>query len=227
MIFKNTALICTAIMSISPISHAYALDLYVDTKTQQIFAAPGEGREKLGTFVKVEDAEKPEVTTLESPQVEVAEGKEEPGPGKGVDKTKKGNIAAGVSYGKDGFEFRTENDRFSLAIQNRIQARFAEPFDSDPRTLEDLEREESSFMIRRARTKLRGHAYVPWLKYYLQYDWSQPVLRDLNLTIDKYKWAEVRVGRGTVTYNNERVTSSGAQQFVNRSIVNDRALGTM
>jgi len=78
-----------------------------------------------------------------------------------------------------------------------------------------------SIMIRRARTKLTGHAYAPWLKYYMQYDWSQPVMRDLSLTIDKYKWAQVRVGRGKVNYNNERVASSGSQQFVNRSIVND------
>ncbi len=136
-------------------------------------------------------------------------------------KENKGSIPAGISYGKNGFEFRTDNDKFSLAIQNRVQARYAEPFDTDPRTLADLERDENSFMIRRARTKLTGHAYAPWLKYYLQYDWSQPALRDLNLTIDKYKWAQVRVGRGKVSYNNERVTSSGSQQFVNRSIVND------
>lgn len=102
-----------------------------------------------------------------------------------------------------------------------MQTRFADPFDSDPRSLADLDRDESSFMIRRARTKLNGHAYVPWLKYYLQYDWAQPVLRDLTLAMDKYPWAQVRVGRGKVTYNNERVTSSSSRQFVNRSIVND------
>lgn len=128
---------------------------------------------------------------------------------------------ANVSYGKNGFEFRTENNRFSLAIQNRAQIRYSDPFDSDPRSIEDLERDDSSFRIRRARTRLRGHAYWPWLKYYLQYDWSQPVLRDLTLTIDKYQWAKVWFGRGKVIYNDERVTSSANQQFVNRSIVND------
>lgn len=128
---------------------------------------------------------------------------------------------AHISYGKNGFEFRTENDKFSLAIQNRIQARYANPFDSDPRSVGDLEREGSSFMIRRARTKLKGHAYWPWLQYYLQYDWSQPILRDLSLTLDNYKWAKLWVGRGKVFYNDERVSSSGNQQFVNRSIVND------
>lgn len=128
---------------------------------------------------------------------------------------------ASLSYGKNGFEFRTNNDKFSLAIQNRIQFRYSDPFDSDPRSLEDLERDDSSFRIRRARTRLRGHAYWPWLTYYLQYDWSQPVLRDLNLSIDKYKWARLWFGRGKVIYNDERVTSSANQQFVNRSIVND------
>ncbi|MCC6924115.1 MAG: hypothetical protein IT525_13825 [Nitrosomonas sp.] len=128
---------------------------------------------------------------------------------------------ANLSYGKNGFEFRTENNRFSLAIQNRAQIRYSDPFDSDPRAIEDLERDDSSFRIRRARTRLRGHAYWPWMKYYLQYDWSQPVLRDLTLTIDKYQWAKIWFGRGKVIYNDERVTSSANQQFVNRSIVND------
>ncbi|HQU62238.1 MAG TPA: porin, partial [Nitrosomonas sp.] len=105
--------------------------------------------------------------------------------------------------------------------QNRAQIRYSDPFDSDPRSIEDLERDDSSFRIRRARTRLRGHAYWPWLKYYLQYDWSQPVLRDLTLTIDKYQWAKIWFGRGKVIYNDERVTSSANQQFVNRSIVND------
>lgn len=210
---EHIAVIATTALALTAPADAHALDLYVDNATQQIFASPGEGRTKLGTFVKVEDVEKS--------KVELAEIKEELEKNKDEPPARKGHIPAEVSYGKDGFEFRTENDKFSLAIQNRIQFRYAEPFDSDPRTLADLERDENSLMIRRARTKMRGHAYVPWLKYYLQYDWSQPVLRDLSLTIDKYKWAEVRVGRGKVTYNNERVTSSGAQQFVNRSIVND------
>lgn len=134
---------------------------------------------------------------------------------------KKGNVSANVSYGKKGFELNTDDGKFGLAIQNRIQFRYAEPFDSDPKSIGDMEKDETSMMIRRARTKLSGHAFQPWIKYYMQYDWSQPVLRDLNLTIDKYQWAQVRLGRGKVSYNNERVTSSGNQQFVNRSIVND------
>jgi phosphate-selective porin OprO/OprP len=239
--YKKAISIISLLMLSSTLSHtASALDLYVDNVTQQIYAAPGENRVKLGSFEKKEDIDKlkaelkaeiekeiqgnqsikiPE--SIEKKAIAEIEMDKETTEKQPVKNDKKGNVSAGISYGKNGFEFRTENDKFSLAIQNRIQARYAEPFDSDPRTLRDLDRDENSFMIRRARTKLNGHAYVPWLKYYLQYDWSQPILRDLNLTVDKYPWAQVRVGRGKVSYNNERVTSSGNQQFVNRSIVND------
>ncbi|CCE25562.1 hypothetical protein [Methylotuvimicrobium alcaliphilum] len=43
------------------------------------------------------------------------------------------NLPSGVSYGKNGFEFKTDDGKFALAIQNRIQARYANPFDSDRR----------------------------------------------------------------------------------------------
>lgn len=225
-------------MSASLSNSASALDLYVDSATQQIYAAPGENRVKLGSFEKKEDIDKLKATLkaeieqeLKSKQDAQSESQArtlavdaalaaDNNPSQTKPKERKGYTPASVSYGKNGFEFRTDDDKFSLAIQNRVQARYAEPFDGDPRTISDLDKNENSFMIRRARTKLNGHAYAPWLKYYLQYDWSQPVLRDLSLTIDKYKWAQVRVGRGKVSYNNERVTSSGSQQFVNRSIVN-------
>lgn len=130
-------------------------------------------------------------------------------------------LGVSVSYGDNGFELKTDNDLFSLSIQNRIQFRYANPFDTDPRSLDDLKRTESSFMIRRARTKFGGHAYWPWLKYTLQYDWNDEILRDLNLSLEHYDWARLFVGRGKVIYNDERMTSSGKQQFVNRSIVND------
>ena len=243
MKMKKTAWALTCAVFAVFTQMTYALDLYVDNDTQQLFAAPGPNRIKLGTFEKIENIDQlkqqlkaeieQEIRLQQTVQASrglannlekhIAATEDEVAH---ADKSKpkkdsKGQIPAGISYGNNGFTFRTDNDKFSLAIQNRIQARYAEPFDSDPRSLADLQRDENSFMIRRARTKLAGHAYEPWIKYYMQYDWSQPVLRDLSLTVDKYKWAQVRVGRGKVNYNNERVASSGSQQFVNRSIVND------
>lgn len=41
-----------AVINLSVVSDAYALDLYVDTKTKQIFAEPGPGRVHMGTYEK-------------------------------------------------------------------------------------------------------------------------------------------------------------------------------
>lgn len=142
---------------------------------------------------------------------------------KKVEKTSKSaeKFPVEASYGEKGFELKTLDNRFAIQIQNRLQLRYANPFDADPRSLSDLARDESSFMVRRARFKVAGHAFWPWLKYNMQYDWSQPVLRDFYLDISKFTEAQLRVGRGKVLWNDERVTSSGKQQFANRSIVND------
>ena len=50
--------------------------------------------------------------------------------------------------------------------------------------------------------------------------------------LEKYKWAQLRVGQWKINLNRERVDSSGKQQFVERSIVNreftiDRQQGAM
>ena len=73
---------------------------------------------------------------------------------------KSSNLPASVSYSSKGFEFKTDDNKFSLAIQNRLQFRYASPFDSDPRSLANLEQDQSSFMVRRARTKIADRKSV-------------------------------------------------------------------
>jgi hypothetical protein len=51
---KLTFAIATALTA-SVATSAFAMDLYVDTKTKQIYAEPGKGRQKLGTFEKVDE----------------------------------------------------------------------------------------------------------------------------------------------------------------------------
>jgi phosphate-selective porin OprO/OprP len=130
-------------------------------------------------------------------------------------------IPVQASYEKNRLTVETDDGNYRLRLQNRLQFRYAYPFDPDPRSLEDLNQDLSSFMVRRARFKLEGHAFRPWLMWNFQYDWSQPVLRDFSFDIAKFDWLRFRIGRRKVLWNDERVTSSGRQQFVNRSILND------
>lgn len=130
-------------------------------------------------------------------------------------------LPVGVTYGDKGLTFDTGDGKFAASMQHRLQFRYSYPFDADPRRLSDLQNEGHSFLVRRARFRLQGHAHKPWLKYAFQYDWAQPILRDFHISVTRFSWMEFRIGRGKVIYNDERVSSSSRQQFVNRSIVND------
>lgn len=126
-----------------------------------------------------------------------------------------------VRYEDHALRFESGDGNFAAQVQHRLQFRYAWPFDRDPRSFVDLDQKTSSFMVRRARFKLGGHAFRPWLRWYFQYDWVQPVLRDFSIEINTVPWLRVLVGRRKVLWNDERVSSSGKQQFVNRSILND------
>ena len=132
-----------------------------------------------------------------------------------------------VSYGKKGFEFQSRDGKFLMQLGSRVQLRYSYPQEGD--SLEPSPN-ESSFRVRRARLKIGGHGYEPWLKYYFEYDWPSVSLLDWRVDVARFKWAILRVGQWKVEYNRERVDSSGNQQFVERSIVNapftlDRQVG--
>ncbi|MFY4731026.1 porin, partial [Nitrospira sp. BLG_2] len=135
---------------------------------------------------------------------------------------------------KDGFDLQSRDGKFEMLIQNRLQFRYSYPQESDaftnalPNAFNDDD--TSSFRVRRARIKVGGHGFVPWLKYFVEYDWVSNTLLDYRLDVAKFKWGTLRVGQWKIDYNRERVDSSGNQQFVERSIVNapftlDRQIG--
>jgi phosphate-selective porin OprO and OprP len=149
-----------------------------------------------------------------------------------------------VSYGAKGFELKSRDNKYALQIQNRFQFRYSYPERGDLLTASAFtDGPESSFEIRRARLKVGGHGYQPWVKYYFEIDWAQggsgttgagggTRLIDYRLSLEKFPWLQLRIGQWKVNYNRERVDSSGKQQFVERSIVNtiftlDRQQGAM
>lgn len=175
MNFSKLTLAVASLLGASASSGAFALDLYVDTRTKQLYAEPGPGRERLGSFQRVEDAPAKTEAKASQTEAELAAIREDlelkanelkaehvKKPEEKAAMAAKGILPAGVSYGKKGFEFKTDDGKFSLAIQNRLQFRYATPFDRDPRSISDLEQDSSSFMIRRARTKLYGNLYWPF-----------------------------------------------------------------
>jgi phosphate-selective porin len=124
-----------------------------------------------------------------------------------------------VRYHK-GLHVESADGNFEARIRWRAQMRLTDVSSEDLVGEEDGVEEEAGFTVRRARLKLDGHAYRPWLKYYLEYGIAASVMLTLQLEVQKYEAVGMRLGQFKVPYNRERVDSSGKQQFVDRSVVN-------
>jgi phosphate-selective porin OprO/OprP len=126
-----------------------------------------------------------------------------------------------VRYGEKGFQIQTLDNRFLIQIQSRLQLRFATPEDQNPVNFDDFSDEKKAvFKINRARLKIGGHAFQPWLKYYWEYELSQTNLLDFRIMIEKWEWLSLKAGQWKVEYSQERYISSGEQQMVDRSVIN-------
>ena len=107
------------------------------------------------------------------------------------------------------------------SLHQRFQFRFATPSDQDPVSFDDYSNEKQrEFKINRARLKVGGHAFQPWLKYYWEYELSQSNLLDFRIMVEKWKWLSLKVGQWKVEFSRERFISSGEQQMMDRSFIN-------
>ena len=125
-------------------------------------------------------------------------------------------------YSRKGLQIGEKSEgRFSGKVNIRSQKRFSSPFKSAPRKESHFTgADENDLRFRRARFKISGHAFTPWIKYNYEYDLVDT--RNLNafVTVEKWEWLQFRFGQWKVDYSRERSDSSGKQQFADRSIVN-------
>jgi hypothetical protein len=123
---------------------------------------------------------------------------------------------------KDGkTTIRSKNAELNLS--NRVQVRFTHE-DLDPESSSQPERD--SFRLRRMKTKMDGWAYTKDLTYELQVNFadSANVLEDANVNYDftrGKKAAMLKIGQYKVPFGRQELTSSGSQQFVDRSTVSN------
>jgi len=123
-----------------------------------------------------------------------------------------------IEYGKNGLDIRSSDGDFAAHIDWRAQLRFTNRDFDDP-LAPNPDDHEGDFVVNRARFKLGGHAFQPWLTYYFEYDFVRPALLDLRFSFKASDELQLRVGQWKVPLNRERVDSSGKQQFAERSIV--------
>lgn len=200
-LFRLT-LATTALINLGLISSAYALDLYVDTKTKQIFAEPGPGRVHMGTFeksekkaAKTEAPQKVLATPAQAPAQEdrTAEAEHKPAGDRLVrlrEKADKEQLKNQVSvleervkevekihgtFDDRGLHWATKDGNFSVSLNGRMQPASQYNFinQADPATGANTPNElDSGANIRRARLGVEGTFFKIW-DYKFEYDFSR------------------------------------------------------
>jgi len=120
----------------------------------------------------------------------------------------------------NGLRLESGDGNFKARIRFRAQTRGSSLSSEDLAGEDDGLEEASGFRVQRARFKIDGHVYRPWLEYYLEYGIARGAMLTFQFDLQSTEKIGVRVGQYKVLYNRERVDSSGAQQFADRSIVN-------
>ena len=126
-----------------------------------------------------------------------------------------------------GLFFKTS--KFELKISTRTQFRYTYTMTDDQSLTDD----NGAFNLPRARLRLDGFAFYPWLKYKVQYDFTgqddagasparkSPDLRDLYFDLARNPRATVRLGQFKAPFGLQELTSSGDQEFVDRSVASE------
>ncbi len=135
---------------------------------------------------------------------------------------------------RDGKTRFTLGSGFYMEISNRIQVRYAHEMPDETVKLPGTETagdDKGSFRIRRAKFKIEGWFYQPYLQYELQLNWPAAVgsnvgafLEDANINWDLTKGRKrlmVRFGQFKVPFGLQELISSGSQEFVDRSLVSN------
>jgi phosphate-selective porin OprO/OprP len=135
---------------------------------------------------------------------------------------------------RDGKTRMTLGSNFYLELSNRVQVRYTHEFPDDSIKLSGTEEagdSKGSFRIRRAKLKFEGWFYKPYLTYEVQTNWPGissanlgNYLEDANLNWDVTKGKKqfmVKLGQYKVPFGLQELTSSGSQQFVDRTLVSN------
>lgn len=244
---KLTFAVATALTA-SVTTSALAMDLYVDTKTKQIFAEPGVGRQKLGTFEQVHPGghkgvdDFADVATrmhqdnekihhdLELQQNEIKALEE---------KTAETSSRPIVSMDSKGLQVQSADKNFKFKLGGRIHAEAAF-HDGDTgygkTTAGAFNSADAAdgTDVRRARMRMEGVFFKDWL-FRTEADFAadKVAMKDVYLQyLGLGKTGVITVGQQKQNFSRELQESSNDLMFTERSLMNvlndqlvDRALG--
>jgi phosphate-selective porin OprO/OprP len=238
MKFSKLTVAIAATLGATASFNAFAMDLYVDTKTKQIYAEPGRGRELMGSFEKVAEAPAHSSAAPAAPlatKAEVAAIREELDLKNNEIKAlsefaaeANGPDSAHVSL-KDGIHFATKDGNFSAGINGRLQVDSQinnQSFDTPTNGYQANGTPASlnnGATLRRARLGVEG-TFFKKTDYKFEYDFTRGTGTNAGGITDAYvrynfsKPFSVKVGAFKEPFSLEEATSNRYITFIERNI---------
>ncbi|MDO9161972.1 MAG: porin [Methylococcaceae bacterium] len=248
MTLSKLTLAVATILGASVTTSAFAIELYVDTKTKQIYAEPGPHRQKMGTFERVEDAAAKAPVVVkpdESTKAELAEIHHDLELKTNELKALEENVIATR-------EAKAKNDEKwfnKINLRGYTQLRYNLPLSGD-RIAGDPElksvgdssiKDNSGFSFRRVRLVFSGDVNE-YVSLYIQPDFASNVsdsqqnfaqLRDAyaDIAFDKAHEYRIRAGQSKVPFGWENLQSSqnrialDRDDALNSAVPSERDLG--
>jgi phosphate-selective porin OprO and OprP len=244
MKFSKLKLAIASTLGASVSFSAFAIDLYVDTKTKQIYAEPGRGRVLMGAFERVED--KPSVKPADT--AEIAAVREDL-------ETKTNEIKAlqehmdevekvKVKMDKKGLQVESADKNFKFKLGGRLQADatwnsngngYTRPVQvaGKPPVLGVPVDANDGTEVRRGRMRFEGVFFKDWLtRFEADFADNTVAVKDAFLQYNGFDFMSVTAGQQKQNMSMELLDSSNDLMFTERSLmnilaapVNDRALG--
>jgi hypothetical protein len=122
----------------------------------------------------------------------------------------------------DGFFVTSDDRRFALTIQGRVQGRY----EQESIETSDGRDTQNAFSIARARLILKGHAYSTDIRYKFETDFGKGgvALKDFLIDYQLGRGVWVRAGQWKRPFSRQQINSSGNLELVDRAIT-DKAFG--
>ncbi|MDD2738756.1 MAG: porin [Methylomonas lenta] len=216
---------------------ALAMDLYVDTKTQQIFAEPGRGRVLLGEFQKVGDTALQPADSANL-KAEIDEIKQDlalkNNELKALDEHIKVAEETKVTMSDKGLQFESADKDFKFELGGRLQtdADFTSG-DGDLQHNGAHAEANDGTDVRRARLEFGGTFYKDWeTKTVVDFAENKVTLKDAFIGYNGFKYVNLLAGQQKQLFSRELLESSNNLMFEERSLMDvlnapvvDRAIG--
>jgi Phosphate-selective porin O and P len=251
MKISRLTLAIAAVLGTAAASTAYAIDLYVDVKTKQIYAEPGPHRELMGSFEQV----RPSYSKQDATHTGSAENAELQGIKQDLE-LKANEIKALEEHVAANREEKAKNDEKwfnKINVRGYTQLRYNQPLSGDRvasadnpelRSVGDSGiRNNSSFTFRRVRLVFSGDIN-DYISLYIQPDFATAVsstidnqnfaqLRDAyaDIAFDKKHEYRIRAGQSKVPFGWENLQSSqnrlalDRNDALNSAVPSERDLG--